>query len=266
MPHLTFTQNVWAVFGGMLTGALFSLIGGGGSALAIPILTTLVGLGRIRLAIGTTAVSVAATAIAATLFHALRGRVEWRAVVIFTGPGLIGVIIGGRLQNDLSSRLLMTLLGVILLVNACFVASLSLKTRHRESAGQPGIFVRIAPAGLMVGVLAGMFGLGGNFLALPSMLLGGLSLTMAVGSSVVSAGSLGMASALRYSLRGLVDWRVVILYTAGGLFGSALMAPLARKVSSGRAASLVMAVVLTGIALYLIGNNVGSLYSQGPLV
>ncbi|MCY0898353.1 MAG: sulfite exporter TauE/SafE family protein [Firmicutes bacterium] len=266
MPHLTIWQNVWALLAGLLTGALFGLVGGGGSIVAIPIMTSLVGLTRVRLAMGTTAVSVALTAILSAVMHARRGHVAWSYALAFTLPGVVGVMIGGRLQNDLPSHLLLTLLGVVMLFNATFLVSVP-ATPPASTLPSRQMWLRVVPSGLTVGILAGLFGTGGGFLALPSMMLGGLSLSAAVGSSVVSVGSLGLASALHYSLKGLVDWRVVAVYGAGGLFGSTLVMPLAGRLASRRRLmSYGLALTLTALSLFLIAHNMMRLYRGGRVV
>lgn len=263
MPHLSMTENLWAILGGVFTGSLITLIGGGGSALAVPILTTLVGLTRIRVAMGTTAVSVATTALLSAYLHARRGAVLWSAALSFTLPGILGIVLGSRLQNDFSSHVLLVLLGMVMLLNASLILKIGDHQRMWPPLARLPVALRYAPPGLTVGVLAGMFGMGGGFLALPSMVLGGLSLSTAIGSSVVSVGSLGAASAVAYTLRGLVDWHVVIEYAAGGLFGAVLAMPLARRLTrQKRLLSLFMVVMLTGISIFLIANNVGSLYTH----
>ncbi len=267
MPHLTLSENLWALVGGLVTGALFSLVGSGGSALAVPLLTTLVGLSRVRVAMGTTAVAMAATAIMSTVLHARRGAVLWPVALSFTLPGIAGVFLGAHLQNDLPSHLLLTLLGLVLLFNASMMVGMRADGMGWKPMLRIPVLVRFGPFGLAVGVLAGMLGMGGGFLALPSMVLGGVSLSSAIGSSVVSVGSLGVASAISYSLRGLVDWHVVVEYVAGGLFGSILTAPVARRLMGRRRTlSMMLAVLLTGVSLYLIANNVASLYTPHGVI
>lgn len=266
MPHLTLDQNLWAVVGGLLSGALMTIVGGGGSALAVPILTTLVGLTRVRLAMGTTAVSVAVTAILSAVMHARRGQVSWRAALWFVGPGLVGVWMGSGLQRDFSAPLLMTVLAVVLLGNAALMVGMPAPPKRPDERPTKGL-VRLGPLGALVGILAGMLGGGGGFLALPGMMLGGLSLATAVGSSVVSMGSLGAVSALSFALRGLVDWRVVVEYGVGGLFGAFLAAPLADRLSrQQRRLTLLVSVLLIAVSLYLMANNVPRLYRPGAVI
>lgn len=266
MPHLTLDQNLWAVLGGLFSGALMTVVGGGASALAVPLLTTLVGLRRVHLAMGTTAVSVAVTAVISAVMHARRGQVSWRAALLFVGPGLIGIWVGSGLQRDFSTPFLMTALALVLLGNAALMVGMPNVPKRLKGESTRGL-VRLAPLGGLVGLLAGMLGGGGGFLALPSMMLGGLSLSTAVGSSVVSMGSLGAVSALSFAIRGLVDWRVVVEYSVGGLFGASLATPLAERLSrQQRRVTLLVSVLLMMVSLYLMANNVPRLYRPGPVI
>nr|WP_243239446.1 sulfite exporter TauE/SafE family protein [Sulfobacillus harzensis] len=248
---------------GFVSGALFTVVGGGGSALAVPVLTTLVGITRVRLAMGTTAVAVALTALQSAVVHARRGNVSWSAASWFVGPGFLGIGLGTWLQHDFSAPFLMTALAVVLLFNAAMMVQAPVGPRSPV----PRPWRRLAPAGMLVGLLAGMLGVGGGFLALPSMMLGSMSLMTAIGSSVVSVGTLGAASALSYSFRGLVDWRVVVEYAAGGLFGSVLVSPLAHRLRDRqRGLAFFVTVMLMAAALYLMASNLPLLYRSGRVL
>jgi len=60
---LTFTQTVLAIASGSVVGFSLGLVGGGGSILAVPLLVYVVGLDNPHIAIGTSAIAVAPTAV-----------------------------------------------------------------------------------------------------------------------------------------------------------------------------------------------------------
>lgn len=256
MPHLTWAQNLWAIAGGFLTGGLLALLGGTGSALVLPVLIILVGV-RLRLALGTAAASVALTALLSAVFRFRQGLVQWRAVWMFVVPGIAGIAAGRQWQHALPRHVLLTLFGVVLLFHAAIEAT---------GGGHPAagirwrrwpMWMRLAPAGALVGILGGMLGIQGGFLATPSFMLGGVPIAAAADSSVVSVGYLGMASAVGYAVRGLVDWRVVAEYLAGGLLGTlAVRLNRGRWLQSRSMVSAGVAVTLLAVSIYLIAQNV----------
>ena len=70
--------------------------------------------------------------------------------------------------------------------------------------------------------LSGFFGIGG-FLIVPGIMLGsGVAVLNAVGSSLLSVGAFGAATAANYAASGLVDWPVAGLFVAGGVAGGVL--------------------------------------------
>jgi uncharacterized membrane protein YfcA len=70
----SWTQEALAVLSGGAVGFSLGLIGGGGSILAVPLLLYVVGIGDAHVAIGTSALAVAANAFANLLSH-------WRAAM-----------------------------------------------------------------------------------------------------------------------------------------------------------------------------------------
>lgn len=80
---------------------------------------------------------------------------------------------------------------------------------------------RLGLTGLIVGLAAGFFGIGGGFLILPGLMLAtAMPLRNAVGSSLVVVAALGMTTAASYALSGLVDWTLSGLLIAGGGAGA----------------------------------------------
>lgn len=77
-------QYALGALSGGIVGVSLGLFGGGGSILAVPLMIYLVGVPSAHLAIGTSAVSVAANAITGLANHARNGRVNWRCAAIFS--------------------------------------------------------------------------------------------------------------------------------------------------------------------------------------
>ena len=121
--------------------------------------------------------------------------------------------------------------------------------------------MRIAPLGLVVGMAAGFFGIGGGFLIVPGLMLAaGMTMSNATASSLVSVALFGAATSANYALSGMVDGRLVLLLlvggAAGGLIGIAISRALSDRVRTARVAFAVMILV---VAAYVAWNAVGAL-------
>lgn len=79
---ISLMQGVLGVASGTLVSFSLGLVGGGGSILAVPLMVYLVGVPSRHIAIGTSAVAVAANAAANLAGHARRGNVKWLCALV----------------------------------------------------------------------------------------------------------------------------------------------------------------------------------------
>lgn len=86
IPSLT--QAALGVASGSLVGFSLGLVGGGGSILAVPLLIYVVGVTDPHVAIGTSAIAVAASALANLLHHGRAGHVKWKCASVFVAAGV----------------------------------------------------------------------------------------------------------------------------------------------------------------------------------
>jgi uncharacterized membrane protein YfcA len=114
------SQIIITIFLSLLSGAVIGftlgMIGGGGSILAVPLLIYVVGISNTHIAIGTSALAVAANSIVNMLYHKRKGHVNLKQGVSFAIPGAIGAIIGTQLGLLTPSRSLLILFGVFMIV------------------------------------------------------------------------------------------------------------------------------------------------------
>jgi uncharacterized membrane protein YfcA len=95
---------------------------------------------------------------------------------------------------------------------------------------------RLAPLGLLTGLAAGFFGIGGGFLIAPGLMAAtGMTLAHAAASSLVSVTLFGAAVSASYAASGQVDWPLFAALTAGGVAGALAGVPVAAALA-GRAA------------------------------
>ena len=99
--HLEPIQYLLGLFSGGLVGFTLGLFGGGGSILAVPLMVYLVGVSSPHLAIGTSALAVAANAATNLITHARSGNVRWRCAAIYSAAGIAGAFLGSTLGKAL---------------------------------------------------------------------------------------------------------------------------------------------------------------------
>ena len=85
---------VLGALSGGLVGFSLGLVGGGGSILAVPLMVYLVGVRSPHVAIGTSALAVAANAALGLMNHARLRHVLWRSGLLFAAAGTIGALAG----------------------------------------------------------------------------------------------------------------------------------------------------------------------------
>jgi uncharacterized protein len=251
------TQDVLGLVSGSLVGFSLGLVGGGGSILAVPLMVYVVGVPEPHLAIGTSAIAVAANAAFNLSNHARGGTVRWSCALPFAAAGMVGAFIGSIFGKMLDGQRLLALFAVVMLV----IAALMLKSRSRE--GLPDVKMSWAnlPAivglGLATGTLSGFFGIGGGFLIVPALMLAtGMSIMNAVSSSLVAVTAFGLTTAASYAYSGLISWQLAGLFIAGGVVGGLVGTKSARSLSMRRGAlNIVFAAVIVAVAIYMLVRN-----------
>ena len=86
------------------------------------------------------------------------------------------------------------------------------------------------------------------------MLATRMPMIKAVGSSLLAVGSFGLATAINYSLSGLVDWRIAGEFIAGGTMGGLAGIMLANRLSHGKKDTLkrIFAILILVVAAYVL--------------
>ncbi len=82
-------QGVLGLASGALVGFSLGLVGGGGSILAVPLMVYVVGVSDAHVAIGTSAIAVAANAAVNLSNHARGGTVRWACALTFAAAGIM---------------------------------------------------------------------------------------------------------------------------------------------------------------------------------
>jgi uncharacterized membrane protein YfcA len=254
---------MWIVVAGALAiGICLGLLGSGGSILTVPILTYAIGQPE-KLAIAGSLAIVGGISLLGAIPYALRREVAWRNVLWFGLPGMLGTYVGANIAVYLPGALQLTLFACVMLVAAVRMA------RGNGAVATPATVEtvpqrrrHIVRDGVAVGLLTGLVGIGGGFLIVPALvLLGGLAMRQAVGTSliVISLNSLSgflkhasLLAALKLSL----DWSVIGQFVAIGGSGA-----LIGNLVGGR---LPQAQLKRGFAAMLVVMGLYMLWREAP--
>jgi hypothetical protein len=251
-------HELLAVASGSLVGFTLGLVGGGGSILAVPLLVYVVGVRSPHIAIGTSAIAVAASAAANLAGHARAKTVKWPCALVFALAGIAGAAGGAQLGKMVDGSRLLLLFGVLMAVVGLMML------RPRKSGGDPDVRLNaesmpkllpvLISVGFAVGALSGFFGIGGGFLIVPGLIsTTAMPLINAIGSSLVSVTAFGLTTAASYAWSGLVDWPLAGLFIVGGAFGGLVGIRLARHLAHHRhALALTFSGIVLAVGFYII--------------
>ena len=243
---------------GLIIGLVLGLTGAGGSVFAVPLLMLLGGL-PMNEAVGISLGAVAAS----TLYGSLR---NWRGKQILWLPGMVLAIsgalaapLGQWLGQRIPSAWLLSGFSVLALVIAVRMW-LSAKQSpnharhvragnfsHEPNAGllctlsktgqfelRPRCLSGLVVGGLVVGVLSGLFGVGGGFLIIPLLLaLSAITMAQAVSTSLVIIAAVSSSGFVGHLLIAPhYDWQALALVAVGGVMGMMLGQLLSHKIAN----------------------------------
>jgi len=258
-------QDLLSLFSGSLVGFVLGLVGGGGSIIAVPLLLYVVGVASPHVAIGTSAIAVALSALVNVVTHARARRVKWPCAFTFSAAGIAGAWAGSSLAMLVPGQQLLALFGLLMIIVG------TVMVLKKDAEGNPDVRLSVSTArqllplllaiGFAVGALAGFFGIGGGFLIVPGLMLAtGMPISFAIGTSLVAVTAFGATTAANYALSGLVDWRIALLFIGGGVLGGLLGSLAGRRLGKSRGGlSMFFAafVILTG--LYVVWKGISPL-------
>lgn len=249
---------VLAWIGALFIGITLGLLGSGGSILTVPVLTYVVGQ-ETKVAIAGSLMIVGLISLFSLIPYARQKMVEWRTVVLFGVPGMMGAAAGAWSAHFVSDAVQMLIFTGLLIVAAYLMYK---PVKLDDEPHEPREFYKIAIDGFIVGGVTGLVGVGGGFLIIPALvLLGGLSMRLAVGTSLVIiaiksfagfAGYLPVLDALGLEL----DWNIIFIFSAIGILGGWI----GHKISG----SINQQTLKKGFAVFMLLMGAFLLYKNLP--
>ncbi len=201
---------------GSAIGLALGLLGGGGSILTVPVFVYVLGADP-KDAIAMSLAVVGATSAVGMVAHWRARHVNLPVGVLFGAVASAGTYAGARLATRLAGSTQLALFAVVMLVAA---ASMLRRSDAPAASGEaPRNQLLVLAAGVLVGLLTGLVGVGGGFLIVPALVLIGLPMAEAVGTSLLIIAANCVVGLYGYVGHATLAWGSILPVTAGTLPG-----------------------------------------------
>jgi hypothetical protein len=247
---------------------VFSSLGVGGGVLYTPA-QLLFGI-EFHTAASTSLFLIMVTSLSATLVFRRAATVDWPLAIVLETTTTFGAFLGGLFSGHFSGRFLIYLFSGVIAVAAFFmVKHFEIPNRCGETPG--GFFrwrrgvgiekycVNLAlalPIAFVSGVISGLIGVSGGILKVPMLvLLFGVPMGIAVGSSAFMVGLTATGGFLGHLAAGHIDWRTALILTPGIFIGAQIGARMSVKADKKKMKQF-FGFVLAILAVFLIVRNI----------
>jgi hypothetical protein len=237
--------------GGLISGIMAGLLGIGGGVILVPLLVTL-GYAPVQ-AVATSSLAILITSVSGSVQNWRMGYLGFKRVVYLGLPALVTAQIGVYLASRIAPYLLLTLFGILLLVNIYLV---ELRKQLTDKRGDPQgqkfnpVLSRLATGGA-AGILAGLFGVGGGVIMVPlQMLLLGEQIKVAIQTSLGVIMMTAVSACIGHGAEGNILFVEGILLGIGGLLGAQFSTRTLPKLSD-EVVSLVFRIFLGILSIYM---------------
>lgn len=254
---------ILAAFLSLFIGISLGVLGGGGSILTVPLLVYVLDVPAHE-AIAASLLVVGATSALGAVSHARAGNLDTRVALLFSLGGMSGAFAGGLIGPMIPANILLLLFAAMMFATALAMLRKGKAEQGFERAAEadertprqaPRRKLKIVLDGLLVGFFTGLVGAGGGFLVVPALvLLGGLSMHRAVGTSLFVIALKSAAAFAGYLGQVEIDWSLAGLVTAGAALGSLAGTSLGKRVPPDQ--------LRTGFAYFVLVMGVYIVYRQ----
>ncbi|MCD6262240.1 MAG: sulfite exporter TauE/SafE family protein [Deltaproteobacteria bacterium] len=206
-----------------VVSVVFMMFGQGGGAIYVPMLLAF-GLPMYKAAATSQVLIIAATLSALLVFHKAK-MIDWWLCLIIEPPTNVGAFLGGYFSSYFPPMFSKLVFAGILLIGAYFMIkpiqerqSLSYKQHWfclYRNIGEYKYRINlliVMPIMILAGFIAGMLGVGGGLFKVPALvLLGGVPMKVAVGSSSLMIGITALTGLFGHALVGHFDPRLGLI-------------------------------------------------------
>jgi len=254
---------------GVIIGAIGTLVGAGGGFLHVPILLIFYNFSPLH-AIGTSTVAVFLNALSGTFSYIHQQRIDYEIGLRFSVFAIPGVFIGSLTAQYFNITIFSLLFAMVLIALAyslIFLGSLkfvcassehSLQTRVlRDSAGGIHTYTSDLSIGyggsFLVGIISGLFGIGGGLIHMPMMTFIGIPVHIAAATSHFIITITSFFGIMIFIGLNAVDFDYAIFLGVGVILGAFYGAKLS-MIASSQTIRRIIAGLLILVAIRLIAG------------
>jgi uncharacterized membrane protein YfcA len=263
--HSGLNNEILSVGFGMIVGMSLGLTGGGGSMFAIPLLTYGLGV-PVGAALGLSLASVGATAGFGAALRLRAREIELRAGLIFAVVGMVVAPIGTMIGHHIAPAILLSAFAVMM-----GYVGMRMWRKRTDQSLRPGpcvtsghgkltagCYAALSMAGAASGLLSGLFGVGGGFVIVPSLLYAGIKIHQAVATSLMVIFLISVAGVVANIVQGQQFLGRVTALFLGGCCAGMLVGSALRSRLSDSALQKTFAVAMWLVAVFMLAKNLST--------
>jgi len=230
-----------------LVASVFSALGQGGGVLYTPV-QLFFGF-EFHTAATTSLLLIIVTSISATLVFHKAAMVDWPLAIVLESSTTTGAFLGGLYSGHFSGRFLTYLFSGVIAVAAFFmIKRFNMQTRcgdkpggfyrWRRKVGLETYCVNLAlalPISFVAGGVSGLIGVSGGILKVPMLvLLFGIPMNIAVGSSAFMVGLTATGGFAGHLAAGHFDWRIALALVPAIFLGAQIGSRTSVKIDKSK--------------------------------
>jgi uncharacterized membrane protein YfcA len=251
----------------LVIGLTLGLLGGGGSILTVPVLVYLLGINPV-ISTGYSLFIVGLSSLFGSYSYFKKDQVDLRTAAVFGVPSIIAVYLSRKVllpaipdeifttgEFIFTKSVAIMVLFAVLMIGASYSMIKGRKDTGEETGEVKYNYPLILLEGLVVGTLTGLVGAGGGFLIIPALVLfSGLSMKMAVGTSLLIIAVKSLIGFLGDIQNHAIDWTFLLSFAALAIVGIFLGSKLSNFIPSQKLKPAFGWFVLI-MGIYILGKE-----------
>jgi len=228
---------------GFMSGFLAGLVGIGGGFIFVPMIMSFYGI-SIHKAIATSSGFTIAAGLTSFISHFKRAKPYWNIAAGFLSGSFAGAIAGPFIALEIPEGILIKLFAFVVVL-----PSILKLMKFSFSPELKYIFL----SGLLVGCFSSIFGIGGGILLMPILVQAfNMDLRRSVTTSAVFITINSTVATVVYTLKGVVQWDILIIAAPAGVAGAVIGSRISQKLKPVYIKTILVILTLLVIVRMLV--------------